>query len=797
MTGIITLRKLKTIMPAIMLAAMNWNCSRLPENVERTEGGVKISSDSTILSIQVIRDRIIRISETRADTESAGKSLILSRQEFQPAEFNVEGKDGHLKVMTRELSVDLDMGTQEIRFITAGEEVLLAGERKLEPFEWEGGKDLHIRQDFNWKTGEALYGLGQFQEGIMNWRGHRVELWQSNMVAVNPVLVSTGGFGILWDNCSHTVFSDTEEGSYLWSESAGGLDYFFIYGPEPDEVVSGYRFLTGKAPLFPKWAYGYIQSRERYKTQDEILSTVKEYRRRKIPLDVIVLDWQYWKGDQWGQKSFNPEQFPDPGKMMEELHSDYNVHLMISIWPKLAYNSPDFKEMKQHEGYLYEPEAAQSFYDAFNKGARNLYWKQANEGLFKYGIDAWWCDATEPELRGWDWAPEHYRDIMKPAIGTGMRYMNAYSLEQARGIYENQRKTNPDKRVFNLTRSAMAGQQRYGAATWSGDVTATWDVFRKQISGGLNFCIAGIPYWTTDIGAFFVNDISQWKMDRPVPGKISNEDYKELYVRWFQFGTFCPLFRSHGTDLPREVWRFGEPGDLHYDALVKYDYLRYRLMPYIYSLAGMVTLEDYTIMRPLVMDFRNDPRVYNIDGQFMFGPSIMVCPITEPGIREWKVYLPENEGGWYDFHTGEHLKGGQSVRMPVSLADIPIFVRAGSIIPMGGMIQYAGQVSSDPLEIRIYPGRNVSFTMYDDQHDGYAYEEGNYSQVEMTWDDGKQKFSMEERTGAFPGMKSEMQWYPVLVSKSAGNGTAITTPDGEIITYQGNRYEMTLRKADR
>jgi alpha-D-xyloside xylohydrolase len=810
---------------SVSVACLSDSCTGLSRKVTRMNNGLRAELDSTVLSIEVIRPDIIRITESplskeshvsgyspagrispghtesladkgfHGDSGTSPKSLIVVDREPEPCVFKVKSRADKVILTTDILTVKLDLSTGQITFIeSSGKTLLETGGRTLESFEWEGKEDLHVRQDFNWNEGEALYGLGQHQDGIMNWRGHRVELWQSNMVAVTPVLVSSEGYGILWDNCSYSIFSDTEEGSFLWSESAARLDYYFIYGPEPDQVVSGYRKLTGKAPMFPKWAYGYIQSRERYKTQAEILDVVKEYRERKIPLDVIVLDWQYWEGDQWGQKSFDPERFPDPGKMMDELHNIYNARLMISIWPKLAYLSPDFMELKQHEGYLYEPEAAQSLYDAFNEGARNLYWKQANEGLFRYGIDAWWCDATEPELRDWDWAPEHYRDIMKPAIGTGIRYMNAYSLQQAKGIYENQRKTNPDKRVFNLTRSAMAGQQRYGAATWSGDVTATWEVFRKQISGGLNFCIAGIPYWTTDIGAFFVNGISQWRMDRFVPDKIKDENYKELYVRWFQFGTFCPLFRSHGTDLPREVWKFGEPGDLHYDVLVRYDYLRYRLMPYIYSLAGMVSLEDYTIMRPLVMDFRNDPKVYDIDRQFMFGPAIMVCPVTEPGVTEWEVYLPENEGGWYDFHTGEHFAGGQTVQIPVSLNDIPLFVRAGSIIPMGGMIEYAGQADRDPMEIRIYPGRDGSFVLYDDQHDGYAYEDGAFSLVTLNWNDAERKLRLAKREGSFPGMAREMRWHPVIVSAGKGTGPERIPLEGDALIYKGSEFVTTLLK---
>ena len=761
----------------------------------RADKGVIIHADTGILELQIVNQEIVRIRSDACDSVTSGSSLIIADEVKEPPVFSVETKDGQLILMTEKINVLVNLKNGYITFLSKDNiQILELRKRIIKPCVIPAESAYTIRQYFQWKEGEALLGLGQHQEGIMNWRGHRVDIWQSNMVAAVPVIISSEGYGILWDNYSFTTFSDASGDPYIESEVADGIDFYFIYGPEPDAIISGYRSLTGKAPLFPKWAYGYIQSRERYKTQDEVLATVSEYRERNIPLDVIVLDWQYWKTDWWGQKSFNPLKFPDPAGMMEVLHEKHNAHLMISIWPQMASDSPDFKEMMEHPGYLYEPDEAQSCYDAFHESARNLYWEQANKGIFSYGIDAWWCDATEPELRGWNWDPENYRKFMKPAIGSGARYMNAYSLMQSKGIYENQRNVNPEKRVFNLTRSAFAGQQRYAAATWSGDIDATWVVFRKQIAAGLNFCMSGIPYWTTDIGAFFIYGVKNWKVDRPVPEKIGDEEYKELYVRWFQFGAFCPLFRSHGTDLPREIWKFGEPGDLHYDILVKYDRLRYRLMPYIYSTAGMVTHHDYTMMRPLMMDFRHDTKVFEIDNQYMFGPAIMVCPVTEPGVKEWSVYLPENKGGWYDFWTGKHLEGGQNVTIPVTLEVMPLFIRAGSIIPLGGFIQYADEKPVDPVELRIYPGSNGKFLLYDDENDGYNYEKGVYSEIQIEWHNSESSLVLGKRFGQYPGMPEEFIFNVVIVSEGHGAGLQIEKNPEKSIIYDGEDNTIILSK---
>ena len=494
----------------------------------------------------------------------------------------------------------------------------------------------------------------------MNYRSHDVSLVQDNTVAVVPFHVSTQNYGLLWDNYSYTKFHDNTDGTSLWSNVADAIDYYFVAGTDMDDVISGYRFLTGKTPMFGKWAYGYWQSKERYNSQDEILNVVKEYRNRKLPIDNIVQDWMYWGDLGWSALDFDRKKFPDPKGMIDTIHA-HNMHIMISVWPNFALKTNVFKEMES-QGFLISGENGKSrgLYDAYNKDARQLYWDWLNKNMFSIGMDAWWMDATEPEVGGAspDEIAENLGNYGNNTLGTMARYLNPFSLMSTKGVYEHQRKVTDDKRVYILTRSAFAGQQRYGAVTWSGDIYASWQVFRNQISAGLNFCMAGIPYWTTDIGAFIPNN----------PLGCRDEAYREIYVRWFQFGAFCPMFRSHGSGTPREIWQFGEKGYWAYDALVKFDQLRYKLLPYIYSLAWKVTSEDYTIMRGLSFDFRDDPKVHNVDNQYMFGPAFLISPVTERMyfdntfvgdlISEKNLFVAddENNGLRIDFYNGQNFE---------------------------------------------------------------------------------------------------------------------------------------------
>ncbi|MFP4061002.1 MAG: TIM-barrel domain-containing protein [Bacteroidales bacterium] len=598
-----------------------------------------------------------------------------------------------------------------------------------------------VEQRFLFSENEAIYGFGQHQNGTMNYRFDTVELVQHNMEAVVPFFISTNGYGILWDNYSYSRFAENDEYASLWSEMGDGIDYYFIAGDSADEVISGYRQLTGASPMMPKYALGYIQCKERYKTQDELISVVKKFRERQIPIDMIVQDWRYWELGHWGEKKFDSTHFPDPLALTKQLHEELNTHLMISVWPKMDSITEDYKELREH---LYKSSGSQAVYDAFSEEARDIYWKQANEGFFSKGIDAWWCDATEPEVIGWDHSVETLKKFMKPAIGSSTRYLNAYSLMHSKGIYNNQRETTDEKRVVNLTRSAYGGQQAYSAITWSGDVMGDWDGFRDQITAGLNFCMSGIPYWTMDIGGFFVFPRSEWTPDRVDPKYIEDYAYRELYVRWFQWGAFCPVFRSHGTNLPREPWRFGKPGDTEYETIVDFIELRYRLMPYIYSLAWKVTNEDYTIMRGLVMDFPKDEKVYEITDQYMFGPAFLVCPVTEPGAKTREVYLPKHEAGWFNFWTGEHLEGDQTIIAPAPLMQMPLFVKGGSILPVGPVKQYTRSLRPEEITLVVFPGNDAEFTLYDDEGDNYNYEQGKYYTITIQYDDESGELSIDK-----------------------------------------------------
>ncbi|RKP49943.1 DUF5110 domain-containing protein [Cohnella endophytica] len=665
----------------------------------------------------------------------------------------------------------------------------------------------HTKLEFEWQEGEALYGLGSHEEGVMDLRGTHQYLYQQNMKAVVPMLVSTRGYAVLWDSCSYMAFRDDMHGSYLWTDVDDEMDYYFLYGPEFDELVYEYRELTGSVPMLPKWALGYAQSKERYKSQEEILDILREYRERKLPLDLLILDWQSWTGNWWGQKSLDPERFPDPEGMMRNLHED-GARLMVSIWPIMNNNGPDQEEMRE-QGFLL---GNQANYDPFRPEARLLYWKQANEGLFKHGIDAWWCDCTEPFEADWKGAikpePEErvsinvneFKNYLDPEV------INAYSLLHSRGIYEGQRETDDTKRVVNLTRSAYAGQQRYGAITWSGDTAATWTTLRNQIPAGLNFCATGVPYWTMDIGAFFVGKKPEmWFWNGDYDKGYEDDGYKELYVRWFQLGAFLPMFRSHGTDTPREVWRFGEPGSVFYDTLAKFLKLRYRLLPYLYALTGAVTQDHYTMLRALAFDFREDPAVRDIGDQYMFGPAFLVNPVTKPmyyesGSRKLegvpstrRVYLPSGSG-WYDFWTGARLEGGMVIEAEAPLDILPLFVRAGSIVPMSPVVQSTDELGSQPYEIRIYPGRDGKFKLYEDEGDNYNYEKGEFASIEMEWLDEERTFKIGSRQGDFPGMVRKRLMNLVIVGAGGGqgNGEAESTMFDRTVTYTGESVVISF-----
>jgi alpha-D-xyloside xylohydrolase len=590
---------------------------------------------------------------------------------------------------------------------------------------------------------------------------------------------------------------DSKDTLSLYSEVADQIDYYFIYGDNLDRVIHGYREITGKAPLMPKWAMGLWQCRERYKTQDELLSVVKEFRKRQIPLDNIVQDWFYWPEDKWGDHNFDTMRFPDPNGMVKELHDVLHARIMISVWPKFYVGTEHYKQF-QEKGWLYMrnvemkqkdwvgPGYVSTFYDPYSKEARELYWNLMNEKLFSKGFDAWWLDSTEPDLQSNLSDTERILRMGPTAMGSASRYLNTYSLMNCQGVYEGQRQTSPNQRVFILTRSAFAGQQRYSAATWSGDVAARWFDLKTQIPAGLNFCLSGIPYWTTDIGGFAV----ERRYERAAGADL--DEWRELMTRWFQFGTFCPLLRVHGQFPYREMFYVAPQDHPAYQTMLAYDKLRYRLMPYIYSLTGMVTHNDYTIMRALVMDFGSDKNVLNIGDQFMFGPALLINPATEYKARTRQVYLPTGTG-WYDLKSGKYFSGGQTIQADAPYTDIPIFVKEGSIVPFGPAIQYTDEKPADPIRLFVYTGRDGEFTLYEDENVNYNYEKGAYSIIPLKYNESSRSLTIGARHGQFPGMLNRRTFEIVWADRDKPVALDFDGAPAQSVSYDGQ--ELVIKQS--
>ncbi len=639
---------------------------------------------------------------------------------------NVEAFDSY-KVVVNE-----NMQTQEIQTPDGTKRCVKAADRIFDR------KLCHTRLFLDFAPDERLYGLGQAEEGCFNLRKTTQYLHQANLKTAIPFFVSDKGYGIFSSTQSPAVFSDTPYGSYLYTEADEYLDYYFMAGNCLDEVIGSFRQLTGKAVMFPKWAFGYIQSKERYEDENELTETARAFRSRGIGLDALVLDWMSWKGELWGQKTLDEERFPDPAGMIDSLHG-MGVHFMMSIWPNMSPQSDNYQEFKKHNLLL----PGSQIYDAFSKEGRSLYWEQVFQGLFCHGVDAWWCDSCEPITPEWGRKmkpepTEMYYDFVEEAKSLmPIQQANAYGLYHAMAVYEGQRGCTQEKRVVNLIRSGYAGSQKFGTILWSGDIYADWETLKKQIVAGLNFCASGLPYWTLDIGAFFVKKGEQWFWNGRYENGSADPGYRELYVRWLQYGAFLPVFRSHGTDCGREPWNFGEKGEPFYEAILGAIRQRYQLLPYIYSLAGNVWRQDGTILRLLAFDFPEDDRAKDICDEYMFGPALLVCPVTEPmyylenGIpvekpdRSRKVYLPAGTY-WYDMRTKEKYKGGQEITAAAEIDRIPVYVRAGSILPVMDFGECTKQMEGGRITLKVYSGESGSFTLYEDAGDGYGYEKGEY-----------------------------------------------------------------------
>ena len=919
---------------------------------EKLENGILISvagedQTSQTIKLEVVTDKIIHVSVSPTDSFPDQKSLMVEEKDWSPVSWDIDETKDHITLKTEQLHASVSLVTGEVVFTDTTGQIILqeknGGGKSFTSKLIEDEKLFGIQQVFESPDDEAFYGLGQHQNGEMNYKGKDVELAQSNIVAVVPFLYSSKNYGLLWDNYSITKFGDARdfqsltslhlfsktdvegglstdffvgdsivssqlqnqidyefletpsvenfpkkvaqngkvvwEGSFssevpgrhkfllyasgyfkLWidgnlvmnkwrqgwnpwsnkfdvdikngerhaikiewipdggayislkhldplqpvdqnrlmlsSEAAKQIDYYFIKGDNADDVIHGYRQLTGKASLIPKWAFGFWQSRERYKTQKELLDVVKTFRKEKIPLDNIVLDWNYWDEDQWGSHRFDASRFPDPAGMVKELHDELNTHIMISVWPKFYPGNENFNEMNK-EGFLFARNLEKkridwishgyhnTFYNPFKENARKLFWNQIDRSLNKLSFDGWWLDATEPDMHSNLSIEERKLNMSPTGMGPGALYFNAYSLMNSKGVYEGQRQSNPEKRVFILTRSAYAGQQRYGSVTWSGDIVSRWSDFRDQISAGVNFSLSGIPFWTMDIGGFATEK-------RYSNLSIENQDeWRELNARWFQFGVFCPLFRVHGQFPFREIYNVAPKGHDVYNAMLSYNKLRYKLMPYIYTLAGKANIDDYTMMRGLVMDFPSDTNVRNIDDQYMFGPALLINPVTEYKARKREVYLPSSTG-WYDFYTGKFYQGGQKISVEAPLNQIPVFVKEGSIIPSGPEIQYTSEKPADPLTLYIFTGKDGSFELYEDDDTSYQYEKDQFSTIAFAYNEQLQTLTIGARHGSFSGMSDQRTLHFVWVKKDKPVGLGHETHPDQVVRYTGDEMKIKI-----
>ena len=910
--------------------------------------GIVIPVAGGFLKIEVVAADVVRVAFAPDSAFFARKSLAAGERAVEQVPWKVVRVGGETRIETGRLSVRVSRTTGAVAFYDAAGRRIVAeapGGRELTPAEVQGERTYHVRQVWQANPGEALYGLGQRQEGLMDLKGYDLDLWQRNTSEVVPVLVSSRGYGIFWDNTSLTRFGDLRPfvpipgtelldregrpggltgtyysdaafaqaagtrvdsailfatpndktnpavrlhpalpargsvsarwegwiapraaGTYqielfaneftrlwldgklviedsrswwlpwrgvarvrleagrryrvrleyadvegegetvqlrwktpaptrntsLWSEVGDGVDYYFCYGPVLDHVIAGYRQVTGRAAMPPRYAFGFWQSRNRYETSQQSLDAVDEFRRERIPLDVIVQDFMYWKPDQWGSHEADPTRFPDVPSWIRGIH-DRHARLLISVWGKFYPNTWNAQEM-QARGFLYQVPLRDSvkdwlgyrytFYDAFNPAARRLFWNQLRPALFDKGVDAWWMDATEPDILP-SWDLEKQREAINPtALGSGARMLNAYSIEQVGAVYEGQREAAPDKRVAILTRSAFAGLQRYGAAIWSGDIASAWPAMRKQIAAGMGFSSSGIPYWSMDIGGY-------WPQPRfrAVPmAPADSEEWQELSARWTEFGALVPIFRAHGEAPPaREIPRFGD-STAAYRAMVFWDRLRYRLLPYVYSLAGAVTQDASTIMRPLVMDFPSDTVTRKVADQYLFGPALLVNPVTAYRARSRLVYLPP--AAWYDFWTGQRLAGGRTVQAAAPYDRIPVYVRAGSILPIGPELQYADEKPADPITLVVYTGADGRFSLYEDDGASYGYERGEFARIPLRWDERSRTLIIGRRDGSFPGMLARRQFQLVFVSPERPVGFSFELGPDRTFNYVGEELRI-------
>jgi alpha-D-xyloside xylohydrolase len=753
---------------------------------QQTLGGELIHLTNGTLRIRPCEGEMARVTFVAGPTIPDLSNPAVSDAACVPVAFSVHDAAGTLEVETAGLRIAVNRNTGSVRFSDAQGAVMLAETdwpfpRSITPTVTDGQPVNQASVWFALTPLERLYGLGQHQSGVLNQRNQQVVLSQDNTNISIPFFMSSKGYGVLWNSGSVTDWNNRfRQVLAIRSNDADAVDYYFIAGPSFDKIIAGYRRLSGEAPLFPRWAYGFWQSKLAYASTDQLLGVAAKYRALHIPLDNVVLDAGWETG--FGSREFT-HAYPDPKSMVQALH-DEHVHLMVSIWPLFQPGNHNYEEFDaKNEFVTLGPDhlppylAGSRLYDAFSADARGIYWEQAKKSLYDIGVDAFWLDSTEPADL---YAEEHGPMLAgaKTAAGDGSKIANLFPLMTTKAIYDGQRRQAEDKRVFMLTRSAFTGMQRNAAAAWSGDTLTTFDTLKRQIPAGLNYSMSGLPYWTTDIGGF-------------VGGDTTDPAYRELFVRWFEYGAFCPIFRAHGArnNNQNELWSFGDQAQ---EILTRYDRLRYRLMPYIYMLAGKTTLDSYTPMRALAFDFASDGKALDISDEFMFGPSLLVAPVTEEGATSRRVYLPKGTD-WYDFWTGERIVGGQTIDRVAPLSVLPLYVRAGSILPLGPEEEYIGEHPSAPTELRVYPGADGDAKLYSDDGLTYGYEKGQYAWIPLHWNDASHTLTVAARQGQFAGDAASREFNVVLVTPERGTGAAVAT-GGRQLVYTGGAQQMQLQR---
>ena len=719
-----------------------------------TSRGLELRADNDIVEIHFCGPNMVHVTARPSGRAPSGLARPWIRQtcaDLRPNLIRVVGADAENGEEAQADIVVAEAGGVKLEISEINGNVVflspdgqrLLGEVGNEPHRYRTGAVnpslLDVEVLFHPVLRQGLYGLGQHQSGVFNYQGAVVELAQSNTDIAIPFMVSTAGYGLFWNTAAASrVDNRFPTEIKVTGESTDGIDYYFMYGPEMDELISQYRALTGSAPMFPRWAYGLFQSMDHYATAEQLLEAAEKNRRGGAPFDVAVQDWRWWQ--RWGDSEFKHEEYPDVSGLLTQLHG-MNLHTMISIWPILSSSSNHYAEMLA-AGELVP---GTRLYDPTSVDAADRYWRLLPGPLLEQGWDSFWLDGDEPELHFSAMArTDRTIQEIELAIGPGAFYSNYFPFAHTANVHDRWRKARKDKRVFLLSRSSFAGVQAHGAASWSGDIAPTFPTLEKQIAGGLNFALSGMPYWTTDIGGYYLG-----VLDLPPAGPDPRDPaYQELYTRWWQYGVFNPLFRTHGKRVTGDnsVFAYGD----YTPVLLKFSTLRYRLMPYIYSLAREVSTAGGTIMRPLVMDWREDENVWNIADQFMFGPYLLVNPVTHAGQETRSLYLPAGRlDRFLDRRAVGRWQLGERAASPIDF--IPLFVRDGAILPLGPKVQYAEQDPFGPTELRVYRGADGTFDIYEDAGDGYGYEHGEYAIVPIRWDDNDGVLTIGDRQGGWDG----------------------------------------------